>query len=320
VPRRPTGRAPGRPRNPVTPEGKVQRAREELPHARAFPFLCNAVDRSLAAPESVLCRDATSDPRNVAVSYRYTSNERGQILAFVWWVYANRNDWSRKQLKAAITSLSPLMLFSSTFLSEMTGIPTATVCKAMVRSPRMATSRVTGTCDVTVVHRLLETAAQGMAEYREAVRELSIAKGIPDAMLSRISGVPREILLRPNRGIDFFAEKPDLITGQICSVKQRNMYVSRNPQERRSYDAQPGNQHAVRSVFAGTQLGDIRTTHAPVPDEGQLPHHLSIPGLPLLREADSIGFEQLRLVQDWQVRYNFSASAAVRPLGPRQHP
>jgi hypothetical protein len=268
----------------------------------------------------VLTRDATSDPRDVALSYRYTPAERGQILSFVWWVYVNRNDWTRSRVNAAVTSISPLMLFSSTFFAEMTGLPGSSVKKLMVRSPEIAAGRVTGSCDMMVIHRLLEAAAQGMEEYRETVRELSIAKGIPDALLSRISGVPKEILTRPDRGLDFFAEKPDLITGQVCSVSQRNTYYSRNTQERRRHDPQPGNQHTIRNALAGTALGDIRTTHAPVPDEGQLPYHLSIPGLPVLREPSALTFEHLQVMQEWQMRYHLPASAAVGSLRSREHP
>jgi hypothetical protein len=284
---------------------------------RAFPFLCNAVDRSLAAPELVLRREPTKDPRNVILVHHYTPAERGQILAFSWWVYMNKSRWDREQLRAAVMLLSPLMLFPSTFLTEMSGIPASTIKKIMVKPQASSAERVTGSCGMVVIHRLLEAAAQGMTEYREAVRELSIANGIPGAMLARISGVPKEILARPDRGINFFAERPDLLTSQVCTLSQRITYFSRNPQERRGYDAQPGNQRSVRDALAGTYLGDFRATHAPVPDEGSLPYHFSIPGLPVLREGDSVGIDDLRRVQKWQMLYHLPASAALGPARTR---
>jgi hypothetical protein len=287
---------------------------------RAFPFLCNAVDRSLAAPDEVLRREQTSDPRNVILVHHYTPAERGQILAFSWWVYANKSRWDREELRAAVIILSPLMMFSSTFFEEMSGIPGSTVKKIMVKPPQVSASRVTGTCDMVVIHRLLETAAQGMTEYREAVRELSVAKGIPSAMLSRISGVPKEILARPERGINFFAEKPDFLTDRVVTVRQRIHYMSRNPQERRGHDAQPGNQRTVRDALAGTYLGDFRATHAPVPDDGSLPYHFAIPGLPVLREGDAVGIDDLRRVQEWQMLYHLPASAALGSARTSQHP
>jgi len=278
---------------------------------RAFPFLCNAVDRSLAAPEMVLRREQTSDSRNVILIHHYTPAERGQILAFCWWVYANKGRWDREELRAAVMILSPLMLFPSTFFEEMSGIPASTIKKIMVKPPQASAYRVTGTCDMIIIHSLLEAAAQGMPEYRETVRELSLAKGIPGAMLARISGVPKEILNRPDRGLNFFAEKPDLLMEKVATVSQRLMYMTRNPQERRGYDAQPGNQRSVRDALAGTYLGDLRATHAPVPDDGALPYHFSIPGFPVLRKGDPVGIDDLHRMQEWQMLYQLPVSGAL---------
>lgn len=319
MPRRATGRAPGRPPGPVTPEGKLAKARDDLPHERAFPFLCNAVDRALAAPHQVLVRDSNTDPRNVVLHYRYTPAERGQTLAFVWWVYVNRNTWTRKQLKAAIVSVSPLLLFSSAFLAEMTGVPVSTVQKSMLKSPLASAARVTGTCDPLVIHKLLEAATHGMNEYRETVRELSVTKDVPSALLSRIAGVPKDILDRPHRGIEFFPEAPDLVTGLVNSPQQCKDYWNTHP-DRRSHDAQPGHQRAIRDALAGTTLGEFRATHTPVPDDGDLPYHLAIPGLPALRDAPSLGVDYLHRVQEWQMRYHLPATTRVGPVGACQHP
>lgn len=274
----------------------------------------------MAAPHQVLYREPLKDQRNVILAYRYTPAERGQILAFVWWVYVNRGTWTRAQLNAAVTSISPLMMFSSGFLSEMTGIPGSTITKNMVKSREVPAARITGSCDMLVVHRLLEAALYGVTEYRETVRELAVTKEVPDALLSRMAGVPKDILLRPERGMDFFAEAPDLIDGIVCSIDQVRLYRTRYEKERRSYDAAPGDQRSIRDALAGTQLGEFRTTHTPVPDEGDLPHHLAIPGLPALREAHTLGNEYLHRVQEWQMRYRLPASTRLGAHGASEHP
>lgn len=272
-----------------------------------------AVDRSLATPSDVLYRERTADSREVRLIYRYTPAERGQILSFVWWVYVNRNVWDRSRLKAAITSVSPLMLFSSAFLMEMTGIPRTTTQKCMIKSCDVPAARVTGTCDPWVIHQLLITAVLGMNDYREAVRELSLAKGVPSALLSRISGVPQDILRRPDRGIQFFPEEPDLYYGAVCSAEQCKLYDKYNTQGRRKkYDPDPGNQLSHRSALAGTPVGNLRATSAPVPGENHLPYHLAIPGIPAVCDTEDPGryYEQ---VWKWEDYYHLPAASYVGP-------
>lgn len=304
MPYRPTGRAPGRPRGPVTPSGRVDKARKDLPHVKAFPHLRRAVDRSLTQPECVLYRQRTADSREVRLTYRYTPQERGQILAFVWWVYVNRNSWTRNRLKSAVTSISPLMLFSSAFLMDMTGLPRTTTQKCMVKAQDVPAARVTGTCDMWVIHQLLEAATQGLDEYRHKVRELSLMKGVPSALLSRISGVPSDILRRPDRGVQFFPEDPDLVSGTVCTTEQHQLFYEYHPERRKSYDPQPGDQQYCRDSLRGHPLADLRSTTVPLPDNEQSPFHLAIPGLPSRKAAES---EYYKTVFEWEEHYQLPA-------------
>ena len=308
MPYRPTGRSPGRPRGPVTPDGKLDRARKTLPHVKAFPHLRRAVDRAMRLPNATVLRAVTHDSRDVDVEHRYTPAERGQILSFVWWVYVNRASWSRAKLTAAVTAVSPLMMFSSTFFSDMTGLPKDTATKHMIKSPDMEVKRVTGTCDIWVVHHLLEMAMKDLGTYRDSVRELSVAKGVPPAMLARISGVPNPIIRRPERGIQFFPEKPDLEIGLVCGNAHMRHYLETSKEKRRNYDPDPGDQHAVRDALAGKELGSFHTTAAPIPGEDNVPHHLAIPGLPSARDAGELGPEFFRIVREWEFRYQLPAS------------
>lgn len=307
---RPTGRAAGRPRGPVTPDGKLTRARKTLPHVRAFPHLARAVDRVLAEPNTTVIRDWTADARDVDVSHHYTPQERGQILSFCWWVYVNRSAWSREKLNAAVTAVSPLMLFSSSFLAEMTGIPASTVTKNMIKPPDVQIGRITGSCDLWTVHTLLDAATKGEDQYRETVRELSLFKGVPKALLARLSGVPVAGLLRPDRGAQFFPEKPDWATGTVCTPAARDAYWKYHPEEKKRYDPRPGDQCSARDAFAGTPLGDLRATTAPLPEDGKPPLHLCIPGL-------SAGRKETRAdrAQQWEYTYHLPAVGLLPASG-----
>lgn len=304
---RPTGRAAGRPRGPVTPDGKLKQARKTLPHVRAFPHLARAVDRVMAIPNSVVVRDWTADARDVDVIHRYTPQERGQALAFCWWVYINRSAWPRRKLTSAITAVSPLMLFSSSFFADMTGIPRSTATKNMVKPPNIDISRVTGSCDMWTVHKIIESATRGEGEYREIIYEMALYKGVPKTLLSRLSGVPVQGILKPDRGIHFFPEKPDWASGEVCSPEDYNAYWKYHPMEKKSYDPRPGSQRTARRVLAGTPLGHLHATSAPIAEEGEKPFHLCIPGLPSLRknqEPDEYFFSR---VSEWEMRYHLSS-------------
>ncbi|MER6605804.1 hypothetical protein ABT282_07775 [Streptomyces sp. NPDC000927] len=274
-----------------------------MPHIKAFPDLRRAVDRVMASPNEVVVRAETADARDVDVEHRYTPAERGQALAFAWWVHMNRSSWSRPKLRAAIQSISPMMLFSSAFLAEMTGLPQSTVQNHMIRPPGLLVSRVTGSCDPWVVHRLLEASAEGIDEFRHTVREVSLTKGVPKAMMSRVSGVPTSVLLRPDRGIQFFPEGADRLTGRICTQDEHVSVLM--PVNR--YTAVAGDQSEVRSAFAGTYVADVVTTSVPVPREGEVPYFTRIPGLPRLKDMGRLGPLFYERLMEWEFKYHLPA-------------
>lgn len=273
-----------------------------LPHVRTFPHLRCAVDRALHNPEQTVMRLPTLDQRDVDLLHRYTAAERGQILAFTWWVHVNRNRWPRSKLHAAISALSPLMMFSSSFFAEMTGLPQQTASKHMIKSPKMDVKRVTGSCDMRVVHHLLELTRTGMDSYREAVAELAQSKGIPRAMLSRISGIPVSVLARPERGVQFFPELPDLMTGVICTQEQIDSYWLYK--EKTRHDPDPGDQQDLRQALAGASISSLHCTAVPLSEEE--PFYSAIPGLP--SQADRSDTDSyLNQINTWEEQYLLSA-------------
>lgn len=274
--------------------------------------MARAVDRVMRDPNHVVLRDWTADSRDVDVLHHYTPAERGQVLSFVWWVYINRSSWTRRKLTSAVTAVSPLMLFSSTFLAEMTGVPQSTVTKQMIRPPDLKVTRITGSCDVWVIQQLLAAAANGEEEFRETVREMALMKGVPKAFLSRISGVPMAGILRPERGVQFSPEKPDWESGEVCSVETRDLYWKYHPGERKKHDPRPGDQRPVRDAIAGTPLGELRATAVPVSSENHLPFHLCIPGLPKLRKGESPSESYFNKIQQWEYTYHLPAATSGR--------
>lgn len=270
--------------------------------------MARAVDRVMAEPNTTVTRDWTADARDVDVVHRYTPAERGQILAFVWWVYVNRSAWPREKLTAAVASVSPLMLFSSSFLAEMTGIPSSTATKNMIKPPDIDIRRITGSCDMWIIHALLEAATKGEEEYRQTVREMSLYKGVPQALLSRMSGVPVAGILRPERGVQFFPEAPDWAGGRVCSSEARDAYWKYHPGEKKKHDPRPGDQRSARDAYTGTYLGDLRATSAPLPDDHQLPYHVCIPGYATHRKNQLPDPERIK---QWEYTYHLSAAPSV---------
>lgn len=276
MPYRPTGRAPGRPRGPLTLEGKVRKARTTLPHVRAFPDLRRAVDRAVFDPGSTIVKVQKSSSREITVEHRYTPNEREQVLSFAWWVYSNRNVWPSRKLTSSVTAISPLMMFSSSFFSQMTGLPQSTVSKHMVKSPDISISKVTGTCSIEIIYNLLEKSQEGVDVYREFVAKLAVTRRVPRAMLSRISGVPVSVLTQPEKGVQFFPEEPDYLFKKIISVDVIHRYWERK--KIRSFDPRPGDQEEIRSKLQGRDVGFFTWTSVPV-----TPGILSY--LPLIQEG-----------------------------------
>lgn len=263
----------------------------------------------MSIPDKVIVRGHNADKRKVTVFHRYTAAERGQVMAFAWWVYMNRMSWDRETRRAAVTALSPLMLFPSTFLAEMAGLPQTTATRYMIRPPGVPIMKVTGSCDMWVVYQLMQASTKGLHEFREEIREISLIKNVPAAFLSRLSGVPVDTLLRPDRGIQFFPERPDYETGIICTTEQYDLYWKYHKEERRNYDPQPGDQFATRNALAGAAVGDVRCTAAPVPGDCELPYYLTIPGLPPVRDSVSDPHGFFRSVREWEFTYHLSAAS-----------
>lgn len=301
--RRTGHRAPGRPRGPVSADGRLTAARKILPHIQAFPEMRRAVDRVMAVPNEVVVRGDAADPRDVNVEHRYTPAERGQALAFVWWVFANRSTWSRAKLRAAVQAVSPLMLFPSPFLAEVTGLPRSTVQNHMLRPPGLLVSRVTGSCDPWVVHRLLESSTQSLPAFRAAVREVVLLGDAPKAMVARLSGVPVRALLRPERGVQFFPEAIDRLVGRVCAPEA----VEGMKGGGSGFTPAPGPQAEVRRAFAGARVDGMALTSVPVPEEGGRPYYACIPGLPRLSDVERLGPAFYDRLRAWEDRYRLPA-------------
>ncbi|MBD3004884.1 hypothetical protein [Streptomyces sp. 5-10] len=269
------------------------------------------MDRVMAAPDDVVVRKDTADIRDVIAEHRYTPAERGQALAFSWWVYVNRLSWPRAKLRAAIQSISPMMLFSSSFLAEMTGLPRSTVTKNMLKPPGVSLARVTGSCDPWVIQRLLEATAHGVEEYRQVVREITLLECVPKALMSRISGVPVRALLRPDKGMQFFPEAADYSLGHVCGRQVYERSVSREPR----WAPRPGDQSDSREAFAGFRMTDLVATSIPVPDDGVSPFFTSIPGLPSVRGSRDVGPAFYEKIRKWEFTYHLPAKIFGPPEG-----
>lgn len=302
-----------RPRDPVTPAGKLSKAFKDLKIAdEDFPHFRRATLRAVLKPDEIFTKKVHTNIKDAHYVYRYTGRETGEILAFTWWTYCNINTFDRKRLRAAATVLSPLRLYSSAMLAQITDIPQDTVTKAMLKIPGAPTSRVLGVCDISVVHQLLTAAQEGDVDlYREAVREMSFDP-IPPALLARISGVPKLILKRPQRGTDFYPQECDISHGYVLDPEQALAYIKDLGKEAKPYEADPGDQNSSRDFLAGTPLDSLYYTSTPVPDGFDFPPHLAIPGLP--SACDGTDPDWNRRIDAWSDTYGLLAAP-----GPRHH-
>ena len=114
--------------------------------------------------------------------------------------------------------------------------------------------------------------------------------------------------MKPDRGIHFFPEKPDWASGEVCSTESYNAYWKYHPMEKKKYDPRPGAQGTARRVLAGTPLGHLHATSAPIAEEGGDPFHLCIPGLPNLGKNQELGEHFFSRVNEWEMRYHLSSS------------
>lgn len=303
---KPTGRPPGRPPGDRygTPQERVARARTLLPSLHHFPHLLRAVERVMAAPNRTVFRSPYNTNRaDVDLLHVYSPAERGQILAFTWWAYVNRTKWTRRRRLAAVTLLSPLMLFSSAFFEEMTDIPFKNASKWMVRPEGMLATRVTGACDMRLVHLALEAAARGDLAFRMFAADIVRSKGVPGAMASRLTGVPGPALLYPNRGVQFTPVGPDLDTLSVRPREEQMIWTGMASSQDLALLPQVYGQEWVRDVFPETLLKEAVFTATPVPRNGEDCYHLCIPGLPQKHRARYLGSRYYDRLYSWEETY-----------------
>lgn len=306
MPRELTGRPAGRPPGDRygTPQERVSRARTLLPSLHRFPHLLRAVDRVMEAPNRTVLRSPyNTNQKDVELLHVYSPAERGEILSFTWWAYVNRARWSRRRKLAAVTLLSPLMLFSSAFFEEMTDIPFKNVSKWMVRPQDMLPSRVTGSCDMRIVHLALEAATRGDAAFRVFTSEIVRNKGVPEAMASRLTGVPVPALREPGRGVQFTPLGPDLDTLSVCSREDVMMWTGRVSERDAELAPRVYGQDWVRDVFSEILLREYIFTSTPVPRNGEDCYHLCIPELPRPHRARHLGIRYYDLLRSWEDKY-----------------
>lgn len=282
----------------------MARAKTLVPSLRNFPHLLRAVDRVMESPNQTVFRSPYNvNPQDVDLLHVYSPVERGQILSFTWWAYTNRRRWDRRRKLAAVTLLSPLMLFSSAFFEEMTDIPFKNVSKWMVRPQDMPVSRVAGSCDMRIVHLALEAATRGDAPFRSFVAEIVRRGSVPEAMASRLSGVPAPALLDPGRGIQFTPVGPDLA---LLSVRPREEYLTwlaKVSASEKELMPQVFGQEWVRELLPETLLKENLFTSTPVPRNGEDCYHLCIPELPKMHRTRHLGARYYRMLYAWEEKY-----------------
>jgi hypothetical protein len=252
-----------------------------------------------------------TNPADVDLLHVYSPAERGQILSFTWWAYVNRRRWSRRRRLAAVTLLSPLMLFSSSFFEEMTDLSAITCQKWMTRPEDMLATRVTGSCDMRVIHLALEAATRGDTAFRTFAADIVRDKGVPEAMASRLTGVPKVALLEPTRGVQFTPVGPDLDTLSVRSREEVMMWAGMASE--RTVDLEPYvyGQEWVRDLFPETLLKEYVFTSTPVPRNGEDCYHLCIPELPRPHRARHLGSRYYSLLYAWEDKYLLPATTGT---------
>lgn len=314
MPRQPTGRPPGRPPGDRsgTPQERIARARTLLPSVSSFPHLLRAVDRVMVRPNQTVFRSPyNGNPRDVDLLHVYSPVERGQILSFTWWAYVNRRHWTRRRRLAAVTLLSPLMLFSSSFFEEMTDIHHKTVSKWMTRPEGMLASRVTGSCDMRIIHLGLEAATRGDSAFRSFAADIVRSKGVPQAMAARMTGVPTPALLEPGWGVQYTPVGPDLPTLSVRSREEYLMWLGVSSEKDRDLMPRVHGQEWVRDLFPEALLKEHVFTSTPVPRNGEECYHLCIPGLPKLHRAKDLGPRYFERLRTWEERYMLPAATGT---------
>jgi hypothetical protein len=314
VARKPTGGPPGRPPGDRygTPQERVSRAAELLPSVQYFPHLLRAVRRVMDVPNRTVFRSPYNrNPADVDLFHVYSPVERGQILSFTWWAYVNRRRWPRRRRLAAVTLLSPLMMFSSSFFEEMTDIPFKSASKWMVRPEGMIPSRVTGACDMRLVHLALEAAARGDQAFRVFTADIVLTKGVPEAMASRLTGVPGPALAHAGRGVQFTPLGPDLDTLSVRSREEQMLWAGMAGERELGREPYVYGQDWVRDLFSETLLKENIFTSTPVPRNGESCYHLCIPELPRQHRARHLGGRYYDLLYAWEEKYLLPATTGI---------
>lgn len=314
MPRMPTGRPPGRPPGDRfgTPLERVERAKTLLPALSSFPHLLRAVDRVMARPNQTVFRSPyNGNLKDVDLLHVYSPAERGQILSFVWWAYVNRRNWTRRRRLAAVTLLSPLLLFSSSFFEEMTDLPAKTASKWMTRPEGMLATRVLGTCDMRMVHLGLEAATRGDSAFRSFAADMVRSKGVPEAMAARMTGVPSPALLEPGRGVQYTPVGPDLTLLSVRSREEYLTWLGGSSAEERELMPRVYGQEWVRDLFPEALLREHVFTSTPVPRNGEECYHLCIPGLPKPHRAKDLGPRYFERLRAWEERYMLPATTGT---------
>ncbi len=295
---------------PETAWGRVNGAMEKLPGLPAFPHLLRAVRRVMAMPQTTVFHDPHSGPvgYGAEILHVYSPVERGQILSFAWWAYVNRKVWSRARRRAAITLLSPLMLFSSPFFAEMTGLTHQEASRCMTRSDLGLVRRVAGVCDLRMVHLALEAATRGDEAFRLFTADSVRGGDIPVAMAVRLTGVPESGLLSPERGVQFTPVGPDLETLSVRSREELMLWIGITRSRGRLMLPRVYGQDWVRDMFPEVPLRKYVFTSTPVPRAGEECYHLCIPGLPGMHRAEALGRRFYDRVYAWENKYLLRAA------------
>jgi hypothetical protein len=263
---------------PVTASGRVAQALGGLLPPQTLPCMQDAVRRASTAPGSVAGKKAHTAKNDAHYTYRYTRSELGEVLALAWWAHrmSKRKSTSRDTVRQAVEVLSVLRLFSAPHLAALTGIASSTVTKWMVPVPSAPASRVLGTCSTDVLRDLLDASADGMAAYRQTVTLFASAK-VPAALLSRISGVPRDLLKKPDKGEWFYPQECDISHGAVVPLDAWASYHRKRI--RKDFDPRFDVDPEMRLRLGGSSLAMLRTHQAAVPLPGETPFHMRIGGL-----------------------------------------
>src|SRR5690606_16237326 len=131
---------------------------------------------------------------------------------------------------------------------------------------------------ITSTQLILSTPPRRSSDLDTAFRTFAAGfvrdKGVPEAMASRLTGVPKVALLEPTRGVQFTPVGPDLDTLSVRSREEVMMWAGMASE--RTVDLEPYvyGQEWVRDLFPETLLKEYVFTATPVPRNGEDCYHL----------------------------------------------